>query len=361
MADRSSSSRRPRMNWAVLNRLRTNAANGASSTSAALLPNPESLLLHIDNAIANTEHAQATHHLSLLFATPPSASPSSSSVPGESRISHPQLRVFSSSVPAREAGESKFPKHSTVSEPPFVKATSKPRAMLASRFYPAHHEALPPGSQSRPTIEGEKSKRGSRTRSTLSGLANGLLSPEYLDKTVYSKDGATAPTAARKLHLEELTAMSSERKKTAEIISTELEKTTISDERIARDESQKDDQVQTSHCPALLLDSPNSVTKCEGAAGEKFSDVLGRLQSADTEVDYDAQAADDAYRAGCSALSEGNMDLALSLLKVASSKCPPDKHFALAKIQHLIAAMSQLSEKEEVNKKGKMVGNATTS
>ncbi|MCO5614695.1 hypothetical protein L7F22_068979 [Adiantum nelumboides] len=60
---------------------------------------------------------------------------------------------------------------------------------------------------------------------------------------------------------------------------------------------------------------------------------------------YDARAADDAYRAACCVLSEGNAELALSLLHVASTKCPPDQPNALGKVRRLMGAALQLVEK----------------
>ena len=65
--------------------------------------------------------------------------------------------------------------------------------------------------------------------------------------------------------------------------------------------------------------------------------------------EYDARGADEAYRSACSALSEGDAELALSLLQVASLKCPPDRHIALGKVQRLIVTAMQLLEKKSTD------------
>lgn len=70
-------------------------------------------------------------------------------------------------------------------------------------------------------------------------------------------------------------------------------------------------------------------------------DKTGKVESS---AKHDAQAADDAYRAACSAFSEGHAELALSFLHVASAKCPPDKNIALGKVHRLMAATMQLLE-----------------
>lgn len=80
----------------------------------------------------------------------------------------------------------------------------------------------------------------------------------------------------------------------------------------------------------------------------KFSEVESVSkgdQMSDKGEECDARAADDAYRAACCALSEGNAEHALSLLHVAAAKCPPDKQSALGKVQRLMAAAMQLVEK----------------
>ncbi|KAK9724259.1 hypothetical protein RND81_04G075200 [Saponaria officinalis] len=52
---------------------------------------------------------------------------------------------------------------------------------------------------------------------------------------------------------------------------------------------------------------------------------------------YDAQIAEEAYRLGCAALSEGKVDEGLYSLNISLSKCPPDQTDAIAKIQSVIS------------------------
>ncbi|KAJ3700216.1 hypothetical protein LUZ61_003921 [Rhynchospora tenuis] len=61
---------------------------------------------------------------------------------------------------------------------------------------------------------------------------------------------------------------------------------------------------------------------------------------------YDAQIADEAYKAACAALAAGRPDAAVRSLKVALESCPPDKVSAVAKLRSLMAiANSQLQKK----------------
>ncbi|KAJ4817588.1 hypothetical protein LUZ62_030154 [Rhynchospora pubera] len=61
---------------------------------------------------------------------------------------------------------------------------------------------------------------------------------------------------------------------------------------------------------------------------------------------YDAQIADEAYKAACAALAAGRPDAAARSLQVALESCPPDKVSAVAKLRSLVAiANSQLQKK----------------
>lgn len=91
--------------------------------------------------------------------------------------------------------------------------------------------------------------------------------------------------------------------------------------------------------PRLLVD------KSEHEQAEDET-VLEVDQMSDTGgEEYDARAADDAYRVACCALSEGNAELALSHLHIALDKCPPHKQNALGKVHRLMATTMQLVEK----------------
>lgn len=89
-------------------------------------------------------------------------------------------------------------------------------------------------------------------------------------------------------------------------------------------------------------DEPSSSVKKQFSEREGVSRHVVKPGKVDA---YDARAADDAYRAACCALSEGNAELAVSLLHVASAKCPPDKQSALGKVHRLMGAALQLVEK----------------
>ncbi|KAL9247610.1 hypothetical protein vseg_021025 [Gypsophila vaccaria] len=52
---------------------------------------------------------------------------------------------------------------------------------------------------------------------------------------------------------------------------------------------------------------------------------------------YDVQIAEEAYKLGCAALSEGKVDEGLYSLNISLSKCPPDQTDAIAKIQSVIS------------------------
>lgn len=103
---------------------------------------------------------------------------------------------------------------------------------------------------------------------------------------------------------------------------------------------------------AQPLDNQRSIKIDRLAPGRTQSPQFSEVESvskgdqmSDKGEECDARAADDAYRAACCALSEGNAEHALSLLHVAAAKCPPDKQSALGKVQRLMAAAMQLVEK----------------
>lgn len=64
-------------------------------------------------------------------------------------------------------------------------------------------------------------------------------------------------------------------------------------------------------------------------------------QSSTASRVYDAEIAEEAYKLGCAALSEGKVDEGLHSLNISLAKCPPDQTDAVAKIQSLISHSSQ--------------------
>lgn len=103
--------------------------------------------------------------------------------------------------------------------------------------------------------------------------------------------------------------------------------------------------------PEALMDEIDSaISNLELARATAFlgspspsSSPSGKKKSPDvtTPVQYDVRMADEAFKAGCSALAAGKLDEALHLLNVSLSKCPPDKTSAVAKLQSLITLTSQ--------------------
>ncbi|GMN35214.1 hypothetical protein TIFTF001_005146 [Ficus carica] len=83
-----------------------------------------------------------------------------------------------------------------------------------------------------------------------------------------------------------------------------------------------------------LLRSPSPSPSSSPSGKKKSPNVT-------TPVQYDVRMADEAFKAGCSALAAGKLDEALHSLNVSLSKCPPDKTSAVAKLQSLITLTSQ--------------------
>lgn len=93
--------------------------------------------------------------------------------------------------------------------------------------------------------------------------------------------------------------------------------------------------LELARATALLRSPSPSPPPSSSPSGKKNSpDVT-------TPVQYDVRMADEAFKAGCSALAEGKLDEALHSLNVSLSKCPPDKTSAVAKLQSLITLTSQ--------------------
>ncbi|KAL5982429.1 hypothetical protein ACLOJK_016500 [Asimina triloba] len=70
-----------------------------------------------------------------------------------------------------------------------------------------------------------------------------------------------------------------------------------------------------------------------------------QLQNPQQQQKYDARLADQAYKAGCAALTAGKLDEAVRSLQLSLSLCPPEKTSAIAKLQSLISLASQHVQK----------------
>lgn len=86
------------------------------------------------------------------------------------------------------------------------------------------------------------------------------------------------------------------------------------------------------HATALLQNPSSSYSKAKSSNENLISQ-------------YDAQMADEAYKAGLASLAGGKLDEALHSLNTSLSKCPPDKTSAVAKLQSLISLTSQQLQK----------------
>lgn len=267
------SSRKPRVSWAIPEHLRANSRNGHFSRS--LMPaavDPDALLHYTDNAIASTESAQATAHLTLLFPSSSSAAVLSSS----SSVSHSNRQVRDGSFMATLENPTAHRKQPSPSASRFKSAPSHQRSSTNSllrhkgqaEVNTATKENLPSVSEIPDALPSEAqgvTKMIGFTPSGDNSKGSGhLLAPVTGGKEVYEVDG------------------------------------------ISEDED--------------------------------------KTRKVESSAKHDAQAADDAYRAACSAFSEGHAELALSFLHVASAKCPPDKNIALGKVHRLMAATMQLLE-----------------
>eukprot|EP00250_Pteridium_aquilinum_P003498 c13816_g1_i1 orf=410-1264(-) len=260
-------SRRPRVSWAIPEHLRENSRYGPFRRPSVPAPlDPDVLLQYIDNAIIITENAQATRHLSLLFAS--SASSTSSS-----------------SVPASSSSSSSVPTSSSSSLMPSLLSSSSVSHTIR------HHD-----DSSSTMLPLPSARKMSRFKSA---------PPQQRDEVIPASRPNLRPA------------------------SKNMEAWPLEEQR-------------SSKIDGLTLSLPQKTESKElsGVEGVSMGD-----DKSDKGEEYDARAADEAYRAACCAFSEGNADLALSLLHVASAKCPPNKHSALGKVNRLMAAAMQLRDK----------------
>ncbi|KAK4796177.1 hypothetical protein SAY86_028503 [Trapa natans] len=77
----------------------------------------------------------------------------------------------------------------------------------------------------------------------------------------------------------------------------------------------------------------------------RATDLLGGYESGAVASRYDVRVADEAYRAGCAAVTAGKLDEALHSLNISISKCPPDKSSTVSKLQSLISLTSHQFQK----------------
>lgn len=87
-----------------------------------------------------------------------------------------------------------------------------------------------------------------------------------------------------------------------------------------------------------------SLLKCPYPLNNKTS--VPKLKS-----QYDARMADEAYKAGLTALASGKLDLAIQSLNTSLSKCPPHKTSAVAKLQSLISLTSHQLQLDSASNK----------
>ncbi|XP_057766319.1 uncharacterized protein LOC130986795 isoform X2 [Salvia miltiorrhiza] len=101
---------------------------------------------------------------------------------------------------------------------------------------------------------------------------------------------------------------------------------------------------------ALMAEINSAIASLEYARAAIFSQSPDPAPKAKTPnkkpaSSFDAQIADEAYKAGLASVSAGRVDEAIISLNIALSKCPPEKTSAVAKIQSLISVASQQRHK----------------
>lgn len=140
----------------------------------------------------------------------------------------------------------------------------------------------------------------------------------------------------------------------------------VEDERPGMTEGEKSSGTADSSLPVRPPGKPKHLRRASGSGSANDADaiattdgveVIHRKRSSSKAASavengkipdsegggHDAGVADQAYRAGNSALAEGDPSEALTHLRLSLAKCPPDKPSAVAKIQRLITvAQDQL-------------------
>lgn len=98
---------------------------------------------------------------------------------------------------------------------------------------------------------------------------------------------------------------------------------------------------------ALMAEINSAISVCEYARATNlqqspsYSSTKNKGADTNSMSQYDAQMADEAYKAGLASLAGGKLDEALQSLNISLSKCPPDKTSAVTKLQSLISLTSQ--------------------
>lgn len=100
----------------------------------------------------------------------------------------------------------------------------------------------------------------------------------------------------------------------------------------------------------LMAEINSAIAALEYARAAVFSQLLEPSQNTRNSnrrpaSNFDAQIADEAYKAGVASMSAKRPDEALISLNIALSKCPPEKTSAIAKIQSLISLASEQRQK----------------
>lgn len=100
----------------------------------------------------------------------------------------------------------------------------------------------------------------------------------------------------------------------------------------------------------LMAEINSAIAALEYARAAVFSqspDPASKTKNANKNLAsyYDAQIADEAYKAGLASMAAGRVDEAVISLNIALSKCPPEKTSAVAKIQSLISLTSRQRKK----------------
>ncbi|KAL3679832.1 hypothetical protein R1sor_022788 [Riccia sorocarpa] len=331
----------------------------ATALPKALLIDPDALLLHIDRAVMATEYARATHDLSNMppgpsvFNTPAKTSQTASrdaDDPGKKAggFLHGSLvedflqKVTSSDTDPRRSRRNK--KH-TASVPELLSLPQKPRSSVAK-----YHSASSGLSMLKGSAANADSKLDSAfpPQGSSSQFLNASPVPVKRFNPLTQDMQLERPLAGGKLSFFH-PARSSLRAKAFSLPSND-----------SGSEYEFHDGEKTSSASSTCTVSP--VEKLRQGSPRVFSQLdlsslLGKSDSEDKHdstseapTQYDAIAADQAYRAGSAAMEDGDMLQAIALLRLASMKCPRNRPSALVKIEKLITGAAQQLEMQEASR-----------
>ncbi|KAL2613230.1 hypothetical protein R1flu_024922 [Riccia fluitans] len=328
----------------------------------ALLPDPDALLLHIDRAVMATEYARATQDLTSMppgpsiFNIPAKTSQSTSKDADDSgkkaggflqgSLVEDFLQKVSSSNTERRRSRTNR-KHTASAPSEAELSLPQPRSSVAK--YPSASCGLTMLKESVATADSRLDSylppQGSNSQLNILNASpvsvtrfNPLAQDIQLERPLAAKVTFFHP------------ARSSLRAKAFSLPSND-----------SGSECEFYDGERTSSASSTCTGSP--VERLRQGSPRMFSgldltSLLGKLdmedkQDASNEVptqQYDALAADQAYRAGSAAMEEGDMLQAIALLRLASIKCPRNRPSALVKIEKLITAAAQQLEMQEASR-----------